>query len=172
MFRNNSGGAITLLNTQMDAFGEVVMDGNTAAFGGGLAMDDRCLVRNVLHVCVCMCVCVYVCVCVCVCVSVCVCVCVCVCTCVCVCVCVCVCACARVCVYVCVCVCVCVCMCVCMCVYICRVNYKKALVECTVIHTLVVIDCDTLDNVSWCGGESWVDQRVPRAYIHDVALLL
>ena len=26
--------------------------------------------------------------------------------------------------------------------------------------------------VSWCGGESWVDQRVPRAYIHDVALLL
>ena len=26
--------------------------------------------------------------------------------------------------------------------------------------------------VSWCGGESWVDQRVPRAYIHHVALLL
>ena len=26
--------------------------------------------------------------------------------------------------------------------------------------------------VSWCGGESWVDQRVPRAHIHDVALLL
>jgi predicted outer membrane repeat protein len=45
VFRNNSGGAITLLNTQMDAFGEVVMDGNTAAFGGGLAMDDRCLLN-------------------------------------------------------------------------------------------------------------------------------
>ena len=26
--------------------------------------------------------------------------------------------------------------------------------------------------VSWRGGESWVDQRVPRAYIRDVALLL
>ena len=26
--------------------------------------------------------------------------------------------------------------------------------------------------VSWCGGKSWVDQRVPRVYIHDVALLL
>ena len=23
--------------------------------------------------------------------------------------------------------------------------------------------------VSWCGGESWVDQRVPWAYIHNVA---
>ena len=30
----------------------------------------------------------------------------------------------------------------------------------------------TYIHVSWCGGESWVDQRVPRAYIHDVALLL
>ena len=37
-------------------------------------------------------------------------------------------------------------------------------VECTE-HTLT-------HYVSWCGGESWVDQRVPRAYIHDVALLL
>ena len=26
--------------------------------------------------------------------------------------------------------------------------------------------------VSWCGGKSWVDQRVPQAYIHHVALLL
>ena len=37
----------------------------------------------------------------------------------------------------------------------------------THIHTYI-----TYINVSWCGGESWVDQRVPRAYIHDVALLL
>lgn len=43
-FVNNTGGGITLLNTQMDAYGTIVMDQNTAAFGGGLAMDDRCLV--------------------------------------------------------------------------------------------------------------------------------
>ena len=44
-----------------------------------------------------------------------------------------------------------VCVCVCVCVFVCVFIYM----------------C-----VSWCGGESWVDQRVPRAYIHDVALLL
>ena len=30
----------------------------------------------------------------------------------------------------------------------------------------------TYIHVSWCGGKNWVDQRVPQAYIHDVALLL
>ena len=47
-FVNNTGGGVTLLNTQMDAYGTIVMDDNTAAFGGGLAMDDRCLVRTYL----------------------------------------------------------------------------------------------------------------------------
>ena len=43
-FRRNVGGGITLLNTQMDVYGVVILDSNTADFGGGLAMDDRCLV--------------------------------------------------------------------------------------------------------------------------------
>ena len=43
-FLGNLGGGITLLNTQMKASGVLVFDGNTAVFGGGIAMDDRCLV--------------------------------------------------------------------------------------------------------------------------------
>ena len=49
----------------------------------------------------------------------------------------------------------------CMDIYVCTYVY---------IHTYIYIH--TFIHVSWCGGESWVDQRVPQAYIHDVALLL
>ena len=47
-FTNNYGGGITLLNTRMDAFDEMNFINNTAVFGGGIAMDDRCLVSCVV----------------------------------------------------------------------------------------------------------------------------
>ena len=43
-FTNNRGGGITLLNTRMDANNTMNFINNTAVFGGGIAMDDRCLV--------------------------------------------------------------------------------------------------------------------------------
>ena len=43
-FVGNVGGGITLLNTKMDAHGEMLFMNNSAVFGGGIAMDDRCLV--------------------------------------------------------------------------------------------------------------------------------
>lgn len=43
-FRNNKGGGITLLHTILMASGTMLFDGNTAQFGGAIAMDDRCLV--------------------------------------------------------------------------------------------------------------------------------
>ena len=51
---------------------------------------------------------------------------------------------------------------------------NTAIIKCTMMQ--LAQQC-TLGNhtelyVSWCGGESWVVQRVLRAYIHDVALLL
>ena len=45
-FTNNYGGGITLLNTRMDAYNEMNFINNTAVFGGGIAMDDRCLVSS------------------------------------------------------------------------------------------------------------------------------
>ena len=33
-----------LLNTRMQASGDMLFDRNNAAFGGGIMMDDRCLV--------------------------------------------------------------------------------------------------------------------------------
>ncbi len=42
----NTGGGITLLNTRMQASGALLFLNNTAVFGGGIAMDDRCLVRG------------------------------------------------------------------------------------------------------------------------------
>lgn len=50
-FTNNIGGGITLLNTRMDAYDEMNFISNTAVFGGGIAMDDRCLVRYLLVKC-------------------------------------------------------------------------------------------------------------------------
>ena len=44
-FTGNIGGGITLLNTRMEASGSLWFEGNRAVFGGGIAMDDRCLVR-------------------------------------------------------------------------------------------------------------------------------
>ena len=55
-FVRNVGGGITLLNTKMDAYGDMLFLSNSAVFGGGIAMDDRCLV------CMCACVCMRVCV--------------------------------------------------------------------------------------------------------------
>ncbi len=43
-FTNNVGGGIMLLNTRMLAKGTLLFDSNTAMFGGGIMMDDRCLV--------------------------------------------------------------------------------------------------------------------------------
>lgn len=45
-FIGNKGGGITLLNTIMRASGTILFLDNVATFGGGLAMDDRCLVSN------------------------------------------------------------------------------------------------------------------------------
>ena len=45
-FLGNLGGGVTLLNTQMRASGVLEFDSNTAVFGGGIAMDDRCLVTS------------------------------------------------------------------------------------------------------------------------------
>ena len=42
---------MTLLNTQMKASGALKFDDNTAVFGGGIAMDDRCLVIHTYTSC-------------------------------------------------------------------------------------------------------------------------
>ena len=46
-FISNRGGGITLLNTRMQASGTLLFEKNVAVFGGGVAMDDRCLVSYV-----------------------------------------------------------------------------------------------------------------------------
>lgn len=45
-FEDNIGGGITLLNTRMRVTRHSTMEflRNTAVFGAGIAMDDRCLV--------------------------------------------------------------------------------------------------------------------------------
>lgn len=45
-FEKNLGGGITLLNTRMQVStnSSLLFLRNTAVFGGGIAMDDRCLV--------------------------------------------------------------------------------------------------------------------------------
>ena len=48
IFINNTGGGIMLLNTRMQASGVMLFEGNSAVFGGGIMMDDRCLV-SVYH---------------------------------------------------------------------------------------------------------------------------
>ena len=48
-FIDNVGGGITLLNTRMQASGTLRFERNTAVFGGGMAMDDRCLVGVHTH---------------------------------------------------------------------------------------------------------------------------
>jgi len=54
-FVGNIGGGITLLNTKMDAHGEMLFMDNSAVFGGGIAMDDRCLVCVLYYVSCCVC---------------------------------------------------------------------------------------------------------------------
>ena len=44
IFTGNIGGGIMLLNTRMLAKGTLLFDSNKAMFGGGIMMDDRCLV--------------------------------------------------------------------------------------------------------------------------------
>ena len=48
LFIGNIGGGIMLLNTRMSAEGTMLFDSNVAVFGGGIMMDDRCLVGIVL----------------------------------------------------------------------------------------------------------------------------
>ena len=48
-FTGNVGGGIMLLNTRMLAKGTMTFSDNNAMFGGGIMMDDRCLVRTVLY---------------------------------------------------------------------------------------------------------------------------
>ena len=45
-FTDNVGGGITLLNAPMNANGTLLFENNIAVFGGGIAMDDRCLVSK------------------------------------------------------------------------------------------------------------------------------
>ena len=47
-FIENIGGGITLLNTQMEVMANstLLFLRNRAVFGGGIAMDDRCLVSK------------------------------------------------------------------------------------------------------------------------------
>ena len=47
-FLRNRGGGVTLLNTQMmvQENTSLLFDSNTAVFGAGIAMDDRCLVST------------------------------------------------------------------------------------------------------------------------------
>ena len=63
-FVRNRGGGVTLLNTQMivQENASLYFDSNTAVFGAGIAMDDRCLVSVWAYLCVCECECVHVCV--------------------------------------------------------------------------------------------------------------
>ena len=43
-FVGNLGGGITLLNARLSVTGELLLLSNVAMFGGGIAMDDSCLV--------------------------------------------------------------------------------------------------------------------------------
>ena len=49
-FYNNTGGGIMLLNTRMQAHGNMVFESNNAIFGGGIMMDDRCLVSYINNI--------------------------------------------------------------------------------------------------------------------------
>lgn len=43
-FDGNIGGGITLMNARLNVRGELLLLNNVAMFGGGIAMDDSCLV--------------------------------------------------------------------------------------------------------------------------------
>ena len=45
-FINNFGGGIMLLNTRMGVSDTILFERNQAVFGGGITMDDRCLVSH------------------------------------------------------------------------------------------------------------------------------
>lgn len=48
-FINNYGGGIMLLNTRLQALDNLLFMNNQAVFGGGIMMDDRCLVSYLLN---------------------------------------------------------------------------------------------------------------------------
>lgn len=48
-FVDNFGGGISLLGSRMDVQGEVILDGNIAVFGAGIAMTGRSLVSTGLQ---------------------------------------------------------------------------------------------------------------------------
>ena len=43
-FGHNLGGGIILINSRMCIFGEMLVERNVAMFGGGISLDDSCLV--------------------------------------------------------------------------------------------------------------------------------
>ena len=49
-FVRNLGGGITLLNARLSVTGELLLLSNVAMFGGGIAMDDSCLVSFVFPI--------------------------------------------------------------------------------------------------------------------------
>lgn len=44
IFVGNNGGGITLLNTRVTVQGELLLQDNVAMFGGGITMEDTCVV--------------------------------------------------------------------------------------------------------------------------------
>ena len=43
-FLNNLGGGLVMINSRVRVQGELLFQGNRATFGGGIGMDDSCLV--------------------------------------------------------------------------------------------------------------------------------
>lgn len=43
-FINNTGGGISLLNSEMIVEGELILDSNSATYGAGMSLGDICLV--------------------------------------------------------------------------------------------------------------------------------
>lgn len=48
-FRRNEGGGISLVQSRVDVGGTVLFIENSAVTGGGLALEDQCLVIITLH---------------------------------------------------------------------------------------------------------------------------
>ena len=56
---NNDGGGLSAIGTVVKVNGRLVMRNNTARYGGGVHLEDHCMVwwcGMVLHDCVCVCV--------------------------------------------------------------------------------------------------------------------
>ena len=49
VFERNEGGGISLMQSRVDVGGTVHFIENSAMNGGGLALEDQCLVRNIKY---------------------------------------------------------------------------------------------------------------------------